>query len=421
MKPALLATWLLASTAGASALELQQALQRAAEHHPDSLQARARLQEARARSHDLLAEYGLVLRLEADARWIDVPEGGFYSSSNDSRISLIAEKTLLDFGRQQALRASGRAWQQAARAEAADLAWQVEQQTAAAYFAVLLADLEFNTANEAMSIAYIRYDRARERLELEQLSDLEVARLHAAYQDTRLAVRKAEHRQRLSREELALLLGPGSEPPAELALPTLRLDHAIPEYEDLLPLLASHPALQALKQQALALEHQARAERNRRRPRLRLDARYTDYHQPFATRSPARASLVLDWPLLDGGIGHKRGDLLEAQANTLRARARALELDLRTRLLATLQRLRQLRVELERNEARRDYRELYLDRSRALYEMEVKTDLGDAMVQQSQVQLDSARSRYQLALTWLELARLIDQPRYKPWTWEDKP
>ena len=53
-----------------------------------------------------------------------------------------------------------------------------------------------------------------------------------------------------------------------------------------------------------------------------------------------------------------------------------------------------------------DYRELYLDRSRALYEMEVRTDLGDAMVQMSAVRLDRARAVFDWMLTRAQLAAL---------------
>ncbi len=411
---------LLLPTAWAETLTLQQALQQAAQHHPNTTQAQARLREAQARGRQLLAEYGLSLRLRAEARWIDVPEGSFYTSADDSRAQLLLEKTLYDFGRKNRLQQSGQALTAAAEAGAEDLRQQMEQETAAAFFDILLADLAFNTANEAMSIAYIRYDRARERLELEQVSELEVAERYAAYQDTRLAVRQAEHAQRLTRERLALLLGPEAEPPSEVEIPALVLDHPLPEFETLLPRQAHYAPLRALRQQARALQAEAEAARRQTRPSLRLEAAYTEYRQPFVTRSPGSASLILDWPLSDGGQARSRAAVLEAQAEQIDSQTRRLALEWRSRLLETLQRIQRLQVEMERNRARRDFQELNLDKKRALYEMEVKADLGNAMVQQSQVQLDSARTRYRLALAWLELAQLTGQNRWKPWK-EHKP
>ena len=53
-----------------------------------------------------------------------------------------------------------------------------------------------------------------------------------------------------------------------------------------------------------------------------------------------------------------------------------------------------------------DYRELYLDRSRALYELNAATDLGDAMVQVTDARLRSADTDYRLAQAWARLQAL---------------
>ncbi|MEF3193885.1 MAG: transporter, partial [Halothiobacillaceae bacterium] len=62
------------------------------------------------------------------------------------------------------------------------------------------------------------------------------------------------------------------------------------------------------------------------------------------------------------------------------------------------------------DKVREDYRELYLDRSRALYEMEVSTDLGDSMVQMSDARLRSMRTLFALSLAWAELDALLGRP-----------
>jgi outer membrane protein TolC len=52
------------------------------------------------------------------------------------------------------------------------------------------------------------------------------------------------------------------------------------------------------------------------------------------------------------------------------------------------------------------YRDLYIDRSRALYELEVKSDLGDAQAQISDYQLQQAMADYELAMAWANLDAL---------------
>lgn len=54
-----------------------------------------------------------------------------------------------------------------------------------------------------------------------------------------------------------------------------------------------------------------------------------------------------------------------------------------------------------------DYRDLYLERSRALYELEVTSDLGDAMVQLSEAQLFKAQTFFELAVAWAKLDSLL--------------
>jgi len=57
-----------------------------------------------------------------------------------------------------------------------------------------------------------------------------------------------------------------------------------------------------------------------------------------------------------------------------------------------------------------DYRALYLDRSRARYEQEMQTDLGDAMVELSEARLRSARVRFERAMAWARLRALGGAP-----------
>ncbi len=55
---------------------------------------------------------------------------------------------------------------------------------------------------------------------------------------------------------------------------------------------------------------------------------------------------------------------------------------------------------------RQNYRDLYLDRSRALYELEVRTDLGDAMARSTEAQWLAAQADYRLLLAWARLDAL---------------
>jgi hypothetical protein len=69
--------------------------------------------------------------------------------------------------------------------------------------------------------------------------------------------------------------------------------------------------------------------------------------------------------------------------------------------------LQQLRQQGEQARSELAYRELYLDWSRANYEMEVKADLGDAMVRLSDAQLALTKTDFATELGWEQLRVLL--------------
>ena len=76
-----------------------------------------------------------------------------------------------------------------------------------------------------------------------------------------------------------------------------------------------------------------------------------------------------------------------------------------------------LKVEQQTARTRSDYRDLYLDRSRALYEMEAQVTLGDAMTKMTEAQWRAAKVEFDLAIAWARLdamrATLITEPNEK--------
>ena len=88
------------------------------------------------------------------------------------------------------------------------------------------------------------------------------------------------------------------------------------------------------------------------------------------------------------------------------------EMKVHQAVLETWHLLDTLQIERQQMKALRDYRDLYLDRSRALYEMEVKTDLGDSMVRISDAQLKLAETKFKTALAQARLNSLLGRPIY---------
>ena len=89
------------------------------------------------------------------------------------------------------------------------------------------------------------------------------------------------------------------------------------------------------------------------------------------------------------------------------AQQQQLQSHLRIEVLRLWQQLQQLQLEIQGRAIEQDYRDRYLDRSRAEYELEFKTDLGDSMVLYSRSNSNRLRALYAFELAYQRLAALV--------------
>jgi outer membrane protein TolC len=124
-----------------------------------------------------------------------------------------------------------------------------------------------------------------------------------------------------------------------------------------------------------------------------------------STRDPLAAALVIEVPLFsstyDAALAKQIARLHQQQALLAGG-----ELELRQAVLDLWLEIQALRDKQKEMAALGAYRDLYIDRSRALYELEVKSDLGDAQAQISDYQLQQAMADYELAMAWANLDAL---------------
>jgi len=390
-------------------LTLEHALSLADAPHPDLLDAQARLDLAEAARMAVDAQMGVNVGIEARAQWVDPSDVNGDQSNNDSSAAFFMHKQLYDFGRTSARRSAAES-----EIKGRELLYLDAQQRRRIaimedFFNVLLADLEYVRDNEAMAVAYVDLDKIRDRHELKQVSDIVLLQAESDYQQTRRRAAESRLRQQTSRARLAETLGRPGELPARLVEPDLAVNNReLPPLEQLTAdALANNPVLLALRAQLQAAQERLQAARAEQRPTLSGEFRAAQYERDLSGRDDVRIGLVLEVPLYQGGavqagIAAAQADLRSVQAQLARA-----EIDLRQSVLEAWQRLNVLRVQRDEAQVLSAYRDLYLDRSRALYEMEVTADLGDAMVRTSEARLRMAQTEYDLALTWARLDALV--------------
>jgi len=396
-------TWALSGVAVAETLTLDQALATVAAAHPDRRMAESDLELSRADRAQAASRQDFSLFLDGSLRRGQRPEGD-WKPDNIGRI--VARKPLLDFGRtEQAVAAAD----QDIAARQADLL-NVESlrriDIMARFFDVLLADQQYVAENEFMTVAYLDWDKARERFELGIGNRPDLLRLEAFYQDWRERRNATLQRMRGARQKLAHAMYRPGNLPTTLAEPVLQ-DNArpVPEYDSLLNwVLQKNPRLQALQAQLAASDARLAAIRAERNPALDAEVVGAGYSRESSTRDDLSVGLVFNIPLYQGG----RVDARVARELALKERRAAelekLKLDLSDTLLATLQEIEWLRGSgRPAADKQVEYRDWMLERARAEYELELKTNLGSSMAETQAAQLRRKQMEYRLALA---LARL---------------
>lgn len=392
-------------------LSLHDALVIADAGHPELQLQAAHREAADAALQQVLGEGDPQLSAIGELRYVQPPSGLGDASHNDSQARLALRQRLYDFGYSSAREQAATETLQGADWEYLDSRQRHRLEVMQAFFDVLLADLVYARDNEQMAVVYVALDRARDRHKLGQVSDVRLLELQTEYQQVRQSFAHSGTRQRLTRTRLGMLLNHPDDPPAELLVPSpVDADAALPDEQQLLTAaLAHNPRLQSLRARLQAAEQQLAAARKAYGPVLTGELGAGRYARVLGSRNDWEAGLTLEVPLYTGRASDAAVAKARAGVDARRAELQAAELSVRQAVLENRLALNDLKVRMEQVQVLGDYRELYLDRSRALYEMEVKTDLGDAMVKMSVVRLERARAEYGWRMARARLAALTGQ------------
>lgn len=383
-------------------LTLEYALGLADAPHPHLLAAVAERDAALARRDLAASTYGINAGVNAEATWSEPAERAFDQSYNDSQAGVYVRKRLYDFGRTRGLVAAAEAQLTGQELRFADARLQRGLDILDSYLNVLLADLRFRVHDEAMAIAYVRLDRANDRHELGQISDIDRFEADTLYQETRSARFLAQAAQRTARVRLAEALNRPGQLSGTLAEPDLGIaDREPPELETLIAeVLQDSPRVLSLRAETEAARERIQAARALERPILSGRAEANEYQRQTGDTYPWAVGLQVEVPLFTGGRGaaeraQARAELARSEAELARAQQ-----ELRQTVQSLWEEIRVLRASRDETRTREEYRELYLDRSRSLYELEVNSDLGDSMVRSSEARLRQAELDYRLLLNW---------------------
>lgn len=404
----------------AAPLTLDAVLAHADSDHPELELARAQNELAQAEAQ--LAQSLNDFRLTLDAT-LRTGRNQFYNDRYhpDHQIKLNARKTLLDFGRQQASTLAADQERDARGLQLLDTRAQRRLTLMTRYFDVLLADMQDAADTEALAVAYVSWDNAKDRQALGQIAQWELSELEARYLDT--LARRNDVRRGLREKRMAL--GAAMNLPGKVGQSAMVLDDLVdpklpdnerelPEFEDLLAKVqAGNPRLAAQKQLLAAAGHRLHGVRADNRPSVEFEAEAAAWSRDALTRDELRAGFNVLWPLWQGGRTDARLGREQARFHELQAQHDKLVVDLRQSLLETRGEIEYLRTHARRSaEINAAYRDQSLDKARAEYEMELKTNLGSSMAETQYAQLKRRAVEYRLALAWTRLEALLGGERH---------
>ena len=402
----------ISTSAPAGTLTLEAALATAESAHPDLLMAEADRDSAAADRDIASSRRDARIDLEGILR-SGRPTVGPTEFTSDNSARLTARKTLYDFGRSDDAELAAEFELKAREADLTSTLDQRRLEIMARYFDVLLADMQYTVDNELMAVYYVNFDQGKDRLAQGQISAVELAELDSRYQDILEKRNASAQRQRITRAMLANAMNRPGVLPGDLEDPKLPGNRRpLPDYETLLPVMLSNNQQLHAQQDMLAASQQRisllRAENG---PTLDAEVEAADYSRPATTRNNYSAGLILSWPLYQGN----RSDSLVARElaryNKLQAGTEKLKMDLSQALLETCLDIAQLQ-DTARGAAEKytEYRDLQLERSRGLYELELKSNLGTSMSETSDARLRVRRNEYRLALGFARLEAILGKP-----------
>ena len=389
-------------------LTLDIALSLIDQQHPDLRYVDADLKNARSDLLEKLSNNDLRVNLRAESKWIRPSAIAMNQSTEEQRLVLDVNKTLYDFGRSSAQVDAASQQVESQNLQYLNVRQRQHINVMTRYFDVVLADLQFYRYNEEMAVAYIEFDRTQIRAKLGQRTELEVAEKNAAYQRIRRLRTQSQNQQRVTRSLLAQALNKPNSLPATVARPELDvLSRKLPEIEFLQKKVKeNNPVLTALRAELIAAKKDINYAHASDNPVLTGGFQAFKYTMESNTANDWEANVTLDVPLWSGGQVDAAVAKAKAAAYKIEAQLAQQELAAQQQVLELYLGVKTLKIKYDEVLANMDFTELSLDQNRALYELEVKSDLGYSMVRFSEAERDVVKTNFEIALSWAQLDAL---------------
>ncbi len=392
-------------------LTLNEALSFSYEPHALLVNADLNIQKEKTLKREVEVETDLDIYLEGRLGYVQPSSLAENQGNSDHRAGFVFSKTLYDFGRDDYALRSADFSIKAEELNRRRVILERRLDIMTKFFDVILADMRFYRYNEEMATEFVSLDKLRDQLEVGQVSDIQVMEKDVEYQRARYLRIKSQNNQRLTRAKLATAMGRSGELVTTVSKPKLpQLKIKLPDVEILNKIaFKKNIELNILMSKLDAAEAKVQLAKKSDSPVVSLEAANFAYTRNIRSRDEYQLGIVIRVPI----FSDNRTDVETAKAlhsvHQIKADIALLKDKIETSILNLWLEFDALQGKLQQMQTLTNYRELYLDRSRALYELEVKTDLGDAMVKVSEAERDFLKTQYDMVLVLTKLEMEVGQ------------
>ena len=278
----------------------------------------------------------------------------------------------------------------------------------AIFFDLHVSELRLHSLNQDHASAYVRWERANERLGLGQSDPVTVAEKLARVEQSRLTYHRERSRNnalRLRLEDLTGTVFSGEliDPPPPPAKKPVEVDNEI------LFTFAENrnPEIKALARRAEALAHRRDGTGNR--PRIEAFGGGGQTTREFRSRDNWGVGVRMTVPFFDGGVKNAERAGLNAEYKRVRAEFEIRRRDLRRQLREAVLALGDSWQQVIAARADKDFLSRRLAKRQRLYEQERVADLGRAMIEFTAGEADLVRSTGTFFVDSAHLAVLLGE------------
>ena len=280
------------------------------------------------------------------------------------------------------------------------------------FFDIVLADLSYETALEELAMFAVQEGRIKDDYDIQNASEVALLEKQTNTQISQIQRIRAGSKQIQTRAKLAQLLNIRYEDrPDDVVKPNYKslFKKDLAEFSYYQQKLSSNLKLKQLKQSLSAIGRQISEQKSNLGIVLNSSARLGESGYLREKYGQWRAGVQLSMPFGTDAKQDSKISQLLIQSKKKQLEIEKIQQDLLAEALEhhlNLSTLRQIHkaliVEL-------DYRDLYLEKARANYEMEIKSDIGKSMVNYTDTERKLAENEFNYIITLKKLHHLIGE------------